>query len=103
LVFAAMADKNIPSMLAVLVPHVSAIVLTRAATPRSADPHLLAKMLAETTTTTAGPTVVIQPDLRLALDAARRLGRHLAVAGSIFLLGDVMTLLADRADQNAGT
>src|SRR5262245_57308808 len=41
LVFAAMRDKDARGILAALLPFVSALVLTRAANPRSADPHSL--------------------------------------------------------------
>jgi dihydrofolate synthase/folylpolyglutamate synthase len=87
LVFAAMRDKNVGGMFAALLPHVGALVITRASNARSADPAALAQQASA-----AAPTlpVAIVPDLGDALDAAWRIGPRIVVAGSIFLLGDVL-------------
>jgi len=87
LVFGAMRDKDTRGILSALAPQVSAIVLTRAANPRSADPQALADVAA-----------AVAPELPVnvvnlpgaALAAAWLLGPQIVVAGSIFLLGDVM-------------
>jgi dihydrofolate synthase/folylpolyglutamate synthase len=87
LVFAAMRDKDAEGMLRALVPTVSALVLTRAANARSTDPLVLAALaraiapdLPSTVADTAGA----------ALSSAWRMAPRIVVAGSIFLLGDVM-------------
>jgi dihydrofolate synthase/folylpolyglutamate synthase len=90
LVFAAMRDKNADGILRVLGPAVSAIVITRATNPRSADPHALAAVARR-----AAPGVPVEladnssDALRRAFDRAP----HIVVAGSIFLLGDVIGAL----------
>ncbi|MEQ1869948.1 MAG: folylpolyglutamate synthase/dihydrofolate synthase family protein [Vicinamibacterales bacterium] len=91
LVFAAMRDKDIEGILAALRGRVSAIVLTRASHPRSAEPAALYE--------TAGrilgaiPRLIVEaPDE--ALDAAWTFAPDIVVAGSIFLLGDIMKGLA---------
>jgi dihydrofolate synthase/folylpolyglutamate synthase len=91
LVFAAMRDKDVRAILSALVPHVSAIVLTRASHPRSADPSALAELAG-----TVAPTLprTIRGTPHEALDAAWQLSREILVAGSIFLLGDVMQALS---------
>jgi dihydrofolate synthase/folylpolyglutamate synthase len=87
LVFAAMRDKDIAGMLAPLLPLVSALVVTRASNPRSADPETVA---AQARLTAPGLTVTIEPDVTAALATAWRRAPRIVVAGSIFLLGDVM-------------
>ncbi len=87
LVFAAMRDKDARAILSALAPHVSGLVLTRASHPRSADVTTLAD-IAASVAPTLPRTVAASP--RAALDAAWQLNRQIIVAGSIFLLGDVM-------------
>jgi dihydrofolate synthase / folylpolyglutamate synthase len=87
LVFAAMRDKDVTGMFSALLPAVASIVVTRASNPRSADPAWLAEQAR-----TAAPAlpITIAPDLDHALDEAWRVASRIVVAGSIFLLGDVM-------------
>ncbi len=87
LVFAAMRDKNVRLMFKALLPAVSAVVVTRATNPRSADPDLLARQAAEAV---PGLPVLVQPSLHEALKTAWTLSPRIVVAGSIFLLGDVL-------------
>jgi dihydrofolate synthase / folylpolyglutamate synthase len=90
LVFAAMDDKEFGPMLSLLTPHARALVLTRALTPRSADPAVLSAAVAAMTVRCP---VHVEPDLSAALALAWRLTPRIVVAGSIFLLGDVMKQL----------
>jgi dihydrofolate synthase/folylpolyglutamate synthase len=90
LVFAAMKDKDLDGMFRALLPSVASLTITRASNARSADPselaglaHLIAPAL----------PVVVEPSVPAALDAAWRASPRIVVAGSIFLLGDVMTHL----------
>ena len=87
LVLAAMRDKDVSGMFAALLPAVARLVATRASNPRSADPGALAERARA-----AAPSlpVVVEPSIPAALDAAWRDSRRIVVAGSIFLLGDVM-------------
>jgi len=87
LVFAAMRDKDIAGMFAALLPTVGHLILTRASNARSADPRLLAEHARA-----IAPSLpsAIAPALGDALDAAWRASPRIVVAGSIFLLGDVM-------------
>ena len=87
LVFAAMRDKDIDAMLRALVPAVGALVLTRASTRRAADPVALA---ARARAMSPELPVLVEPSPHDALAAAWRLSRRIVVAGSIFLLGDVL-------------
>jgi dihydrofolate synthase/folylpolyglutamate synthase len=90
LIFTAMRDKDVSNMLRVLMPEVKALVLTRSSNQRSADPDDLARIALD-----MHPTIPVnvEPSLPDALDAAWRLSPRVAVAGSIFLLGDVMKRL----------
>ncbi|NTU86307.1 MAG: bifunctional folylpolyglutamate synthase/dihydrofolate synthase [Chloroflexales bacterium] len=77
-------DKDIAGMAAALVPLAAAVVLTRSGHPRSMD---LDRMVAEVGHHLRGP-LVVTPDVRTALDAARGLaGRHdpIAITGSLFV------------------
>jgi dihydrofolate synthase/folylpolyglutamate synthase len=87
LVFTAMRDKDVTDMLRVLAPRVRALIMTRASTKRSAEPEALAAMARALRVPCA---VVVEPSLGAALDTAWRMTPRIAVAGSIFLLGDVM-------------
>jgi dihydrofolate synthase/folylpolyglutamate synthase len=90
LVFTAMRDKDVSNMLRALLPEVKALMLTRSSNPRSADPDQLAAVAREVNPTTP---VYVEPSPPDALDAAWRLSPRIAVAGSIFLVGDVMKRL----------
>lgn len=90
LVFTAMRDKDVRDMLRVLSPRIHTLVLTRARTPRGADPHELAAVARSVGVTC--PTVV-EPALERALAHAWTLTPAIVVAGSIYLLGDVMEAL----------
>ena len=87
LVFAAMRDKDVTGMFAALLPVVGRLIVTRASNARAADPESLAQQARA-----AAPSLPIEValDLGEALDAAWRVSPRIVVAGSIFLLGDVM-------------
>ena len=87
LVFAAMRDKNITGILAALAPAIGSLVATRASNPRSADPAAIAEQARDVAPSLA---VTIEPSPADALAAAWRESPSIVVAGSIFLLGDVM-------------
>jgi dihydrofolate synthase/folylpolyglutamate synthase len=87
LVFAAMKDKDLAGMLRALLPVAASLTITRATNPRSADPHDLGRLARRIA---PALPIVVEPSLPLALDAAWRTSRRILVAGSIFLLGDVM-------------
>ena len=87
LVFAAMRDKDVRGILAALVPHVSGLVLTRASNPRSADPRSLLEIASALP---SGLPMDVEDSVSDALARAWKLSPHIVVAGSIFLLGDVL-------------
>lgn len=87
LVFGAMRDKDIDSMVRALAPVVGAMVLTRASNLRAADP---AELGARVRAVAPDLPATIAASPTEALDAAWRLSPRIIVAGSIFLLGDVM-------------
>ena len=87
LVFAAMRDKDVAGMFAALLPTVGRLIVTRASNARSAEPATLAE---QARAVAPALPIAIAPDLDGALDTAWRAGSRIVVAGSIFLLGDVM-------------
>jgi len=92
LVFAAMRDKDVGGMLRPLVTVVGPIVMTRASNARSADPDLLAETARDIDADHPVSTAV---PVRAALASAWRSSPRIVVAGSIFLLGDVLKEFAD--------
>jgi dihydrofolate synthase / folylpolyglutamate synthase len=92
LVFAAMRDKDAGAMLRALLPVVSRVIFTRASNPRSADPVALADVAR-----TIAPALPVsaEPSVGEALAAAWRAAPRIVVAGSIFLLGDVIRFEKD--------
>jgi dihydrofolate synthase/folylpolyglutamate synthase len=89
LVFAGMHDKDLEGMLRPLMPVVGPLVVTRASNRRSADPAelvALARRIAPETSVTMAASPLE------ALEIAWRTSPRIIVAGSIFLLGDVMKL-----------
>lgn len=91
IVFGAMKDKDAAGMLRALLPRAALLVITRPPGPRAADPALLADVARALA---PDLPVFVEPQPRDALDAAWRGGPRILVAGSIFLLGDVMAALA---------
>jgi dihydrofolate synthase/folylpolyglutamate synthase len=87
LVFAAMRDKDARRMFEALLPSVSAVIVTRARNLRSADPDALAR---EAAAVAPDIPLIVEPVTGEALAAAWRRSSRIVVAGSIFLLGDVM-------------
>ena len=90
LVFAAMRDKDVTGMLSALLPAVSRLIVTRASNARAADPDRLAE---QARAVAPAFSITVEPALGDALDAAWRTSPRIVVAGSIFLLGDVMKRL----------
>jgi dihydrofolate synthase/folylpolyglutamate synthase len=87
LVFAAMRDKDIRGMLTALLPMVSQLIVTRASNARSEEPSAI---LAHARTIAPSLPVSAEPSVSGALAAAWRRSPTILVAGSIFLLGDVL-------------
>jgi dihydrofolate synthase/folylpolyglutamate synthase len=87
LVFAAMRDKDVRGMFQALLPSIGAVVVTRVSNRRTMEPEALAEHARAVAPTAS---VDIAPLLDEALDVAWRKSRRIVVAGSIFLVGDVM-------------
>ncbi len=93
MVFGAMADKDAASMLRILLPRVTRLVATRPRTPRARP----AEHLAEVARQVADVEVdVVEPAID-ALNRAHAFGSPVLVAGSIFLIGDLMAELGASA------
>jgi dihydrofolate synthase/folylpolyglutamate synthase len=87
LVFACAADKDASAMLGALAPVVGEIVVTSFGNARSAEPAALERAVLDAGL--ANPVRVVEP-ATAALDAALTHARRVVVAGSIFLLGDLL-------------
>jgi dihydrofolate synthase/folylpolyglutamate synthase len=91
LVFGAMADKDVEALGRLLFPLASALVLTRPADPRAAS---AAEVARRTAPLSRGAYLEDRP--RRALALARRLlpgDRPVVVAGSLYLVGEVLRLV----------
>ncbi|MBV9670727.1 MAG: bifunctional folylpolyglutamate synthase/dihydrofolate synthase [Acidobacteriales bacterium] len=94
-VFGAMADKDIREIATVLFPIADCVVLTRAATPRAAEPEALAQAAEHT-----GAEFLISRDIPHALEIARERCRGpVVVTGSVYVVGEA---LAELAPETAG-
>ena len=82
-----MRDKDIRGMLTALLPTVSQLIVTRASNARSEEPSAI---LAHARTIAPLLPVSAEPSVSGALAAAWRTSPRIVVAGSIFLLGDVL-------------
>ena len=82
-----MRDKDVDGMLTVLLPAIGRVVVTRPSNPRAADPEELAARIRALQPALA-VEIVASPTAAVA--RAAELSTRVVVAGSIFLLGDVM-------------
>jgi len=87
LVFAAMRDKDVESMFTALLPVVGPLIVTRASTARGAVADELAAVAQRVAPQTQ---IVLTRSPADALAAAWQFGPRIVVAGSIFLLGDIL-------------
>ncbi len=91
LLFGALADKDLSHMLPALAARASRVVLSRPNSPRAAEPAALAALLP------SAQGVQLEPDIAAALAAALAGEPALVLAcGSIFLIGEVRTLVRAR-------
>jgi folylpolyglutamate synthase/dihydropteroate synthase len=88
-----MNDKDAASMLRILLPHASMLLATRPRTPRARDAESLAAVARALGTM---PVLAVEPALA-ALRRAQQMGSPVLVAGSIFLIGDLLAELGSSA------
>jgi dihydrofolate synthase/folylpolyglutamate synthase len=90
LVFGVMGDKDIPRMARPLFPLADALVLTQVKVRRAASPRAIAAKAGR-----LARGAFLEPNASRALARARSLsqGRLIVVAGSLYLVGEVLTLL----------
>jgi dihydrofolate synthase/folylpolyglutamate synthase len=94
MIFGAMADKDLPGILEPLHSCASRIIVTRAETPRAADPVVL-----ESLARRYHSSVLRAPNPSAALSAARQEAGPedaICVTGSLYLVGDVKAILQGR-------
>src|SRR5207249_12087390 len=91
MIFGAMQDKDLPGIMEPLFSCASQVIVTRAETPRAADP-----VIRESLARGYSASVLRAPNLSAALSAARcEAGPEdvIRVTGSLYLVGDVKSLL----------
>jgi len=86
MVFGAMGDKDAAAMLAILLPRVTRLIVTQPRTPRARP----AASLAEVARAVGGVEVDVVERATDALERAHAFGSPVLVAGSIFLVGDLL-------------
>jgi dihydrofolate synthase/folylpolyglutamate synthase len=89
-------DKDAAAILRVLVPIAERVVLTKSSSPRAADPDVL-----RTAIPSPAPPVATAPDARAALAVASGTPRApvTCVAGSLYLVADVLRVLGGERDR----
>jgi dihydrofolate synthase/folylpolyglutamate synthase len=90
-VFGAMADKDVSTMLATLLPHATHLVVTHARNPRAHRPETLA----EAARAVSSVSIDVEDDPLRALYRAQDVGPAVLVAGSLFLVGDILAGLGE--------
>jgi dihydrofolate synthase/folylpolyglutamate synthase len=95
IVLGIMRDKNVRGILAALAPLATRLILTRAASPRAADPGALRALVPPT-----GPRGEIASSVpaALALAASPAVTPVVCVAGSVALIGEVLALRSGGGD-----
>jgi len=91
LLFAAMADKDVASLLRPLLPHVASVVTTKSGVFRAAEAEALSTLVRA-----LGLACVAEPDPASALAKARDITGPdglVLVAGSLYLVGEVLSVL----------
>jgi dihydrofolate synthase/folylpolyglutamate synthase len=93
LVFGVLKDKDIPPMVAMIVPIADCIIVTKSSSPRAYDPVLLKEQI-----TAVDPLkeVVVTSSVPEAVDFARRHARRkdlICVTGSLFTVGEARQYL----------
>jgi dihydrofolate synthase/folylpolyglutamate synthase len=94
LIFTAMKDKAAGEMLRILCPLAARVVITRLPVARGEAPETLGRLAAE-----RHPGVAVAPEIEEALAAARGAagaGGLVAVGGSLYLVGEVKSILTRR-------
>ena len=94
-VFAAMRDKPLQEMAGILFPLAEQVVVTQVANPRSATVSELLQAASRT-----GVAMCVEENVTAALARARELSKPdgvIVVTGSIFLVGEAMTLMGLQA------
>ena len=87
MIFGCMQDKNYEEMLALLRPHAREIILTKASSPRSADPSKLKELV---------PEARIEPSIGEAVAYVRSNAspdETVLVCGSLYLIGEARAVL----------
>jgi len=87
LVFGAMRDKDVDAMLTALLPEIGRVIVTRPSNARAADPEELASRIRALAPALSIDVVASPHD---AVQSATRHSPLVVVAGSIFLLGDII-------------
>lgn len=91
IVFAVMRDKDAAGMLTALAPHASAFVITA---PRMARASATTELATVATRVVQGVPIYTASDPAEALEKAWQLGPMICAAGSIFLIGEILDLIA---------
>jgi len=81
-------DKDLQSMVSLIIPISDVIIVTKSANPRAADPQTLMKMIQGLNKDT---NIFIEDSVPLAIDHAKRIAGQkdlICVTGSLFTVGE---------------
>jgi dihydrofolate synthase/folylpolyglutamate synthase len=97
--FGVMHGKLLPQMIEALGPRLGAAVITRPSLPRAEDPEIVAEIVRRHV-----ERVEVVPDPAAALERARALAgsrAYVLVTGSLYLVGEILSLLRKRVSRCA--
>ncbi|PNX54043.1 MAG: hypothetical protein BV458_01245 [Thermoplasmata archaeon M9B2D] len=93
LVLGVLQEKDIKSMVSLIVPCADVVIVTKSENPRATDPSLLQQIIADFD---AHTTVFVASSVPLAITHARRIATQkdlICVTGSLFTVGEARTIL----------
>ena len=88
IILGALKDKDLQSMVSLIIPISDVIIVTKSANPRAADPQTLMKMIQDLNKDT---NIFIEDSVPLAIDHAKRIAGQkdlICVTGSLFTVGE---------------
>lgn len=96
LVLGVLKDKDLKTMVSMIVPSSDVVIVTRSGNPRAADPQILKETIEEFD---SKKTIVVEDTVARAVDYAKRIAKQkdmICVSGSLFTVGEARTYVLSK-------